>query len=130
MTGAERLDGLCRGRPPDRAGDIQGEEITRLEKAVCRGGGDVVGVHEIRSLPATRSHRRVGRRADADRLGADHQVLAVRLVPDGCHVDTHACRFLERRELCFGLMREAVTDAERVPPQTMRIGAHRPAPFS
>ena len=100
------------GRLADAVGDVDREEVARIEEAIDRLQPDVVGIDKPRMGPVACRHGSRSRRPHARRLAADEAVLTVRLVPDGG--DDHARRSqpFERSELSLGLMGEAVTDAK------------------
>ena len=83
------------------------------QKAVHRFEADMVGVHVVGLPPAEFLHGGVGRGARAGRFGADDEVLAIRLVPDGNDFDALLRRHDEGAQLRLGLTRKTVSHSER-----------------
>ena len=109
QEGLHRLGG--RGLS-DEVGDVDRVEVAVRQEAPHRFQADVIGIQEVRGLPAEGFHSRIGGGPGCGRLGADDGVLAVRLVPDGDHL--HALRQGELAGLQLGLrlVGESVADAD------------------
>ena len=74
---------------------------------------DVVGIHVIRARPAQLTDGRIGGGAHARGLGADDEVSAVGFVPHRHDAGAALRGHLTGAKLRFGLMREAVPNAQR-----------------
>jgi len=102
------------GRAADEIGDVQREEVARLDERVHVRQPDMVGIDKVRALPATRSDRLVRLPAHVGRLGADDAVLPVRLVPNGRDVQPLLGGLHQSGQLRLTLMAESIPDSKRV----------------
>ena len=115
MAGHEGSDLRRRCRIADRVGDIDREEIARVEKPVDRLQADVVGIDKPRMAPAPLFHRLGRGRPDARRLATDEAVLAIRFIPYRSDEDPVGLELLKGRQLGGSLMGKTVSDTERQP---------------
>ena len=106
------LDRTFVGRTIDEIGDIQGEEIARIEKAINGLQADVVGIDEVRPGPSQGPHGIVGFGSDAGGRAMHDQVFAVRFVPNRRDLNAQPTPFDQRRKLCPALMGKSIADAE------------------
>lgn len=120
VYGADELGVVCDegfdvgrvGGFADVVGDVEGEEVTRGDKAVDSGEVDVVSIKEVFTFPAEVGDGFVGGIAGGLRLGADDFVLAVGLVPGGADVDAEFFGRDEGLELSVCAVGEAIANTE------------------
>jgi len=75
---------------------------------------DMVGIDEIRTIPAAGRYGLVSFDAGVGRIGPDYGVFPVGLVPDGNQRNACLPCFLYGFQLCFTLLGKAVSDSQRV----------------
>ena len=83
-------------------------------KPVHRFETDMVGINVVRLLPTQCLDRRVSRPARGGRLRTDGYVLPAGLVPDRNDLDALLRSHHTGTKLGLGLVREAVTDPQRI----------------
>ena len=105
-------DRFRRGGFADGIGDVNGEKVGGVEKAVHGFEADMVGVHVPGFFPAEFADGLVRRGAHAGGFGADDGVLAVGFVPDGSDFDALLRRQDAGLQLGLGLMRKTVAHAK------------------
>lgn len=97
---------------PDVIGDINGEKIAGIEKAVHIGEVDVVGIDVKSTGPAEGFNRIAGFVQDASGFRADDRVFAVGFVPNGDDFDAFGLGGLNGLKLGATFMGEAIPHAK------------------
>lgn len=96
----------------NQVGDVQGKEVTRLEKSSHRLQIDVVRIQKIRLGPAKLLDRGIGGSTRLARLRSNNHVLTVRLVPHRNHLNPGIGGQNTRRKLRLCLMRKPIPHAQ------------------
>ena len=122
MAGDEGRHSGRRGGLADAVGNVDGEEITRVEKPLNRADADMIGIDKPGVGPVPRGHGCRGRLPHTRRLAADEGMFPVRLVPHRCHHHPLGGEAFKGGQLGLGLMGEAIPHADRKPGQGMARG--------